>query len=28
MREIQSNRKNIGLTQMYEGGRNTPRGSR
>ena len=28
MQERQSNRKNIGLTKMYEGGRNTPRGSR
>ena len=27
MRERQSNRKNIGLTKMYEGGRNTPRGA-
>lgn len=26
MSEIRSNRKNIGLTQYYEGGRNSPRG--
>lgn len=26
MTEIRNNRKNIGLTQYYEGGRNTPRG--
>jgi hypothetical protein len=27
MAEIQNNRKNIGLTQFYEGGRNSPRGN-